>query len=67
MYSSTNIFHNSVNKCMTSHDLIFVISFCKIAVFPCEWKTREMIYIYNYCLSEDLKYMDINQGTKFIS
>ena len=50
---------------VTSHDLIFVTLFCTIAVFPCEWKPRgEMMQIYNYCLSEDLKYMNINQENK---
>ena len=40
---------------MTSHDLIFVIYFCRIT---------KNVSIYNYCLSEDLKYMDINQENK---
>ena len=36
-------------------------SFCRITVLPCEWKTSEMMQIYNYCLSGDLKYMNLNQ------
>ena len=45
---------------VTSHDLIFVI----VAVFPCDRKMATNALIYNYCLSEDLKYMDINQENK---
>ena len=39
-------------------DLLFVEFF----FFPC--KTRWMMQIYNYCLSDDLKYMDIDQENK---
>ena len=49
---------------VTTTDLILVITFCRTAVFPCKWKMEPNASIYNYYVSEDLKYMDINQENK---